>query len=199
MGRSLSRNAQVFLYFLRHSSGLGHTRLLKLAYLADLEARRLLGSPISTLRYIFHRHGPFDPALYESVAELERAGLARVQEVRYPSGQHEKQVVATTQAPDVSGFTPAETQVLAYVARQYGGMDLGTLLQQVVYQTRPMRRAERGASVPVEMENNVDRQEIGFDLNEIIAAEQEAERGNYVTADAFFDALRAEIAADGPA
>jgi hypothetical protein len=57
---SLSRNAQVLRYLLEVAPGVGHTKLAKFAYLADLEARKYLGGPVSEFRYVRDQHGPFD-------------------------------------------------------------------------------------------------------------------------------------------
>jgi hypothetical protein len=47
----------------------------------------------------------------------------------------------------------------------------------------------------MENEDNEDREETGFDVEAAIAAREAAERGDYVTATDFFEALRAKIAA----
>jgi hypothetical protein len=57
---SLSRNAQVLRYRLEVVPGIGHTKLAKFAYLADLESRKYLGRAISSLRYALDRDGSFD-------------------------------------------------------------------------------------------------------------------------------------------
>lgn len=47
----------------------------------------------------------------------------------------------------------------------------------------------------MELEENNGRDEFGFSLDEVVAAQEAAERGDYVTASEYFDALRAEAAA----
>lgn len=72
---NLSRNAQVLRYLLQVAPGIGHTKLAKFAYLADLEARRYLGSPISEFRYAFEQHGPFDSSgFFGALGELKTQG-----------------------------------------------------------------------------------------------------------------------------
>ena len=48
----------------------GRTQIVKYLYLADYEARRYLGRPITELSYRWDRHGPFDPAILQYLKEL---------------------------------------------------------------------------------------------------------------------------------
>lgn len=193
----LSRNAEVLRYFLQERGALNRTRLLKLAYLADLSARRLLGRPISAFSYYFHHHGAFDPALYDALGELERAGLAE-ERLEYYSDRKYEQRVSWTGSSGPASFSPAEREILEYVTRTYAQMPLDQLLNDVVYQTEPMKAAQRGSRVPMADQNDAERNEIGFDLEQVLAAERDALQGNYMTGRDFFDALRATIAPDGP-
>jgi hypothetical protein len=47
----------------------------------------------------------------------------------------------------------------------------------------------------MESKENEDREEPGFDVDAAMAAREAAERGDYITATDFFEALRAKIAA----
>lgn len=195
--KDLSRNAEVLRYFLEERGALNHTRLLKLAYLADLSARRLLGRPISTFSYYFHHHGPFDPGLYDAVGELKRAGWAE-ERLEYYSGRKYEQRVSWTGPSGPASFSPAEREILEHVTRTYARMPLDQLLNDVVYQTEPMKAAQRGSTIPMADQNDVERNELGFDLEQVLVAERDALQGNYMTGRDFFDALRAAIAPDGP-
>jgi hypothetical protein len=194
---NLSRSAQVLGYFLEDRGTLNHTRLLKLAYLADLSARRLLGRPITAFEYYFHHHGPFDSSLYGALGELKQAGLAD-ERTEYYSDRKYEQRVTWTGGTRPAAFTAAEREILDYVTRTYAQMPLDQLLNEVVYETQPMKAARRGSRVPMAEQDNAERNEIGFDLEEVLAAEREALQGNYMTGQDFFDALRATIARDRP-
>lgn len=194
--KDLSRNAEILRYFLEERGALNHTRLLKLAYLADLSARRLLGRPISAFSYFFHHHGPFDPALYDALGELKRAGWAE-ERLEYYSDRKYEQRVSWTGPSGLASFSPAEREILGHVTRTYAGMPLDQLLDDVVYQTEPMKAAQRGSTIPMADQNDAERNELGFDLEQVLAAERDALQGNYMTGRDFFDALRATIAPDG--
>src|SRR5688572_29443700 len=107
----LSKNAQVLKFFLQQcKDGAGRTRLQKLAYLADLESRKLLGHPISDFNYIWHHHGPFDSALYDAINELSIKGYATKSEIDYGQGYVEHSA-RDTGAPALLDFTPGEVEI----------------------------------------------------------------------------------------
>lgn len=190
---TLSRNAQVLKFFAQQCRGLERTKLQKLAYLADLESRKLLGKPITDFRYQWYNHGPFDRAIYDAIDELIQHGFAETDEVHYPNGFVGHRIFDTGH-PVAFAFSPAQTQILAYVAKEYTQTSLRELLEDVVYVSEPMQAVERrGQPLPMDSVDNQAKQEIGFDLEEVLANEREAEAGNYVPAADFFDGLRASL------
>jgi len=193
----LSRNAQVLKYFAQQCPAVGRTKLLKLAYLADLESRQLLGHPVSSFDYIWYDHGPFDTALYSAIEELKAHGMADEEEVVVGLGYIEQRLVDTGQ-PAMFDFSPAESEILYYVATKYQRTALRELLSEVVYETGPMKAVQRkGERLPMETLDGNQRDRIGFDLEDIIAAEQEIDAGHFRPADEFFDELRSKTVRDG--
>lgn len=196
MTGQLSRNAQVLKYFSQMANGLGHVRLQKLAYLADVEARELLGHPLSEFEYIWYDLGPFDSSFYTALEELEGAGLIRQQVREYGRGKQVK-LVKDTREPAVFDFTDAELEVLNYVAKTFMKTRIRELLDEVVYETLPMQdvrsRDAKGDPLRMELVDNVQRNKIGFDLGEILEAEKRMRAGRRVDAPHFFADLRAEI------
>lgn len=194
---SLSRNAQVLKYFAQqHTRGIGRTKLQKLAYLADLEARRYLGKPITTFEYTWWNHGPFDDGLYAAIEELKRHGLASEVEIPWPSYLEHRLVDAGKAVPFT--FTATESEVLSFVAEKYLHSPLARLLYEVVYETRPMKEvARKGDRLPMELVDNEGRNELGFDLEAVLEAERELEDGRFKTASALFDELRRKVQRDG--
>jgi hypothetical protein len=187
---TLSRNAQVLKFFAQHCKGIGRTKLQKLAYISDVEARKLLGHPITSFEYYWHHHGPFDGRLYEAIEELDVTGYVQQGEINFGSGYQRKTVIDKG-LPTVFDFTPAELTVLEYVASEYIGTPLTELLSEVVYESEPMLAVNaRGERLPMEILDNTQKNAIGFDLEEVIAAEQAAKAGDYVLASDFFNALR---------
>lgn len=193
MAVSISKNAQVLKFFAQQCEGLGYVRLQKLAYLADLESRELLGRPVSDFEYIWYTHGPFDRCFYDALEELDRNELVHQEEKRLKNGRTFKHVQDTGRSVAFD-FTPAELEILIYVARTYTRTKLEELLDDIVYETEPMKEvAGRGERLPMEIANNKKRGDIGFDLDEVIAAEQRIESGAFVDLDTFFHGLQAEL------
>src|SRR5213594_2550199 len=83
----MSRNAEVLQIILQQAGKpLAGVRLLKLAYLADLYAWRVLGHPISDFQYHRYHHGPFDKAFYEARDSLIEEGLVETEETTTSEG-----------------------------------------------------------------------------------------------------------------
>jgi hypothetical protein len=69
---NVSRNAKIFDLILRIAGRpILKTALLKLAYMVDLHAWRVLGAPLTDLQYVRYKQGPFDTDFYAAIAELD--------------------------------------------------------------------------------------------------------------------------------
>jgi len=67
----MSRNARVLELIISRAGGaVARTRLMKIAYMADLLAWRVLGDAISEFHYKHNHYGPFDSAIYAAVEAL---------------------------------------------------------------------------------------------------------------------------------
>jgi hypothetical protein len=74
-------------------------------------------------------------------------------------------------------------------------MDMEEFVDLVVKTTDPAKQAERlGEDLPMQIVDNVVRNEIGFDLERLAAAEQQAAEGNSVTLAQFANGLRSRAA-----
>lgn len=189
---ALSRNAQVLRYLLEVAPGLGRVKLAKFAYLADCEAHRYLGRPISAFRYAFAQHGPFDARrFYTAKDELLEAGYAT--EVAVESGPYVEYEVSPTKKPVEYGFDQAETEILRYVAETYLSRTARSLCDDVVYQTSPMKGAKVGDKLEMDrMRNEKDKDDkLGFDLERLLAGEASAEAGRFRPLREAMDELRA--------
>jgi antitoxin SocA-like protein len=179
----LSREEELVAFFVNRCGGegnLGRTRLMKLLYLSDYEARRFLGRPISGIKYIWHFYGPYERKLTTWIARLRDGGVLVEEPVVYPSGREgflytpgPKQVPPT--------FTPAEVEILSYVCRQYSRVELRELLDDVVYQTEPMLRAKKKGTQekPLEMDivNNTKGNELTVTLEELLERRRQLRAG----------------------
>ena len=185
----LTRNAQVLKFFAQAFDGIGSTQLLKLAYMADLEARKYLGRPITTFNYTFHNHGPFDRAFYDAVEELCSGGLVRQEEESW-LGYATRPVYDTGQ-PVLFDFSAGDAEILEWVLAKYRSTPLKELLEDIVYETEPMKQAEKGQRVPMEVVDLQKSKELGLDFNAILEAEQQAMNGDAQPIREVFSGLRA--------
>lgn len=173
----LSRNAQVLRFLLGAAPGVGHTKLAKFAYLADLEARKFLGRPISRLRYVLDKHGPFDQrGFFGARDELVHGGYATESEVAC-GAYLGFELRPTNLAPEYD-FSLAEAEVLEWVAKTYLGLTARDLCDDVVYQTEPMKKKlKMGERLPMDEMNRKDTDELGFGLERMLAGEESAKAG----------------------
>src|SRR5437762_220241 len=82
-GRNMHRVAKILVYFLDAVPKAGRTQVVKFLYLADLEARKVLGRPLTGLDYILDHHGPFDPDILATLDAMEARGHIRAEQYPY--------------------------------------------------------------------------------------------------------------------
>ena len=187
---SISRNALALRFLLEAAPGVGRTKLAKFAYLADLEARRFLGKPITAFEYLYDQRGPFDArGFYAALSELEEGGLATQAPV--PCGQYLGYEIHPTQHPVEYDFDLAEAEVLTYVAQTYLAKNARELCDDVVYETRPMKDASPGKPLAMSAENGTPGDNLSFDLRRMLAGEAEARAGRTRPLASALDELRA--------
>ena len=187
--RRLTRNAQVLKFFAQECDGIGSTQLLKLAYMADLEARKYLGRQITSFNYTFHNNGPFDRAFYEAIEELCVSGLVRQEEENW-LGYAAKPVYDSGE-PILFELSPGEAEILEWVAEKYRSTPLKELLEDIVYETEPMKQARKGERVPMEVVDFQESKKLDLDFNAILDAEQRAMNGDAQPIREVFRELRA--------
>lgn len=195
---ALSRDAQVLRYLLEVAPGVGRIKLAKFAYLADCEAHRYLGRPISGFRYRYAQHGPFDHRrFYRAKDELVEGEYAS--EVAVESGPYLGYELFPTKKPVEYGFDQPEAEILRYVTDTYLGRSARSLCDEVVYQTPPMKGAQVGDQLDMERmrkEKGAD-DTLGFNLERLLAGEASAEAGRYRPLRDAADELRARHHARG--
>lgn len=184
----LSRNAQVLRYLLEVAPGVGRVKLAKYAYLADCEAHRYLGRPVSEFRYRFDKFGPFDQAFLEAKDELVRAGYAT--ETRTRIGPYDGYDYRPTPTSVEYEFTQPEAEILRYVAVTYLNESAIGLCEDVVYKTPPMVGAKVGERLKMDKMQE-EKDPLGFDLERLLAAEASVKAGRYRPLTDAMDELRA--------
>ena len=187
---AVSRNGQVLRYLLQVAPGIGHTKLAKFIYLADLEARKYLGRPISTFVYVYDQHGPFDSRrFFRALNELKRLDLATDNEV--PCGHYRGfEMFPTSRVVDFD-FTLAEAEVLKYVAETYFSKTARDLCDDVVYKTEPMIGAKVGRPLPMDKVNRDPKDRLSFNVERMLAGEASAASGRTRPLAEVMDELRA--------
>ncbi|HEV8381199.1 MAG TPA: Panacea domain-containing protein [Gemmatimonadales bacterium] len=197
MGGSISKNAQLLKFFAQQYPGIPRKRLVKMVYMSDLIARQYLDHPISDYEYLAYYYGPYPPEIPETIRELETLGLAWTRETEpTPDGDAAWKLLFDSGRRIAFDFSLGENEVLGYVVQNYLNMPMEELLYDVVYLTKPFKASERfGDLLRMDLANSEGKELVGFDLEAVIRAEQQAEAGNYITARQFFDGLRTSIAA----
>jgi hypothetical protein len=181
MGDTMTRTEKILKYIIqRHSDAVGNTRLAKYIYMTDYLCRKYLGHAVSDLQYRLLLFGPFDPKLYEALQNLRMEGQIDV--YQYLSSGRVGFAYVDIGPPVELDLTDAERLILDYVLDAFHRRPLKELLEDVVYETEPVKEAlERGASgEPLEMDriNNTGREELGgLDLEVIMRSEKAAAEG----------------------
>jgi hypothetical protein len=190
----LSRNAQVLRYLLEVAPGIGHTKLAKFAYLADLEAWKHLGRPISHFNYVRAAHGPFDGrAFYAARDELVMRGMITDAQTQY--GDYLTYQMNPTDRGVEYCFSPPEMEILRYVAETYLEKTARDLCDDVVYKTAPMQNAKEGRHLEMKkvIRKPTIRHEYGFKLERMIAGEASAKAGRFQPLAKVLSGLRARF------
>ena len=177
----LSKQEQMIAFFVNQLGGdFGRTALMKYLYLADYEARRFLGKPISETEYVWHHYGPYDHNLNARIEGLEKKNILSQEQVQWPTGQQGYRFRPGSVAVPY-GFSPEEVLVLQYVCEEYSKLDLQALLEDVVYATEPMKDAQdrNGKQKPLNMEivNGVRRNDLGIPFDELLRRSIDARNG----------------------
>lgn len=171
--------AQMIRFFVERVPDAGRTQIVKFLYLADVESRRYLGRPISDLDYIWYEHGPFDSEILAQLDQLFLAGLITAEKVSYPNGFAGYQYRAT-EIPVHFDFSKEQMTILDYTAVTYGSTRLRTLLEDVVYKTKPMldakEREAEGGRLRMELVDNENRKP-GMELERITGAIEDLDKG----------------------
>lgn len=181
---SISKTAQLLKYFAQHyqrvtGQGIHRTRLMKMAYLSDLLAREYLGEQITAFSYYRYTYGPYDDHIRDFVDELVAVGLGE-RKLEY-GPDHTANRLLDVGGPIVFEFAPTEQEILTYVRKTYLHMDMDELLQEVVYKTKPMvPLPAMDEDLKMDDINNAGRKIVGFDLADVLKAEAELDRGEFV-------------------
>ena len=117
------------------------TQIVKFLYLIDLEWVKATGQPLTGLRWFFHNCGPWDGAIEAVIYGMSVRGEIETEECVAMDGH--AYVLCGEGRPQHIRL-PAAAMVADSVLQTYRQYPLRSLLDEVVYQTPPMRAARRG-------------------------------------------------------
>ncbi len=132
------------------------------------------------MRYRWYRFGPWDEKFDECLSALRETGSIEAE--RYPFQGYYGSLYHNLATEEHHTLTDAEQAILDYLIQEYGQKCLKELLDDVVYETKPMKDAqERGAfnqALRMELVDNELRSGFGdVDFEELVAAEKDVQRG----------------------
>ncbi len=169
-----SRIAELVQYFVGRTPGVGRTRIVKFLYMVDHESRRYLGHPLTDLVYRWDNHGPYDPEIQRQIDQMRYQGYLKEEEFKRDYTWY-KYTTTSNRLP--CPLKKEEKAIVDHVVHRYADMKLDTLLEDVVYQTRPMleatRRGQRLKMSLVDGELRVP----GIELERMVVAFEELKAG----------------------
>lgn len=191
----LGREEQMLAFFVQNCSGhVGRTQLIKFLYLADYEARRYLGRPISSVSYEWYHYGPYDKQFPSRISALRSAGVIVEEPVEYPNGMQGYIYVAGDSPVELS-FAEEELAVLHHVCTTYSRRSLQSLLDDIVYETEPMKRARakdaRNQPLDMSVVDSTCRFNLGIPYDSLMKRRASAKRGEVVDHTEAMERIRA--------
>jgi len=133
------------IYYLISKLGIieSRTKLVKLIYLTDVEAKKELGKTISGLTYVYHFYGPYAPEIIEKALEMDGEEIREVynpffDRYEYIKGEKEREIELSKE----------EVEVLDKIIEKYG--KLGTNdVKEIAYKTEQMMQTKPGEIIPL--------------------------------------------------
>lgn len=119
------------------------TKLVKLLYLADVEAKEKLDRTITGLTYIYHFYGPYAPEIIEKALEMDGEEIREVYNPLFDRYEY----YAVKEEADVD-LNPDEIKILNEVIKKYGRMNTNEI-KEVAYNTKQMKRVEPGEIITI--------------------------------------------------
>ena len=192
--RENERVAALISFFLLKNPGAGRTQIVKFLYLTDLAYRQYQGNPVTDLEYVWGDHGPFDKRIYDVLDAMKFEGRVREDTYRTSFGKPAYRYEPAANCRQ-DGLHRAEIDIAEHVAGQVRDTPLRELLEDVVYQTAPMRDAQdrgaRGQKLNMDLVN-LEKRKFGIDLEQAWDGAESIAQGKGIPAEKFFEEIIAE-------
>lgn len=172
-----SKITDLIAFLLRNVSQAGRTQVVKFLYLADIEARKCLGKPLTDLSYVLDNHGPFDPVILARLEDLESQGKISTEQYSF-RGNRCYSYMKNKNTPKVQ-FSPEEEVILNHVVETVRKNSLEKLLE-IVYGTEPVVDAKKRKALRVPLKMNlVDKQRRipGLELERVLKSMKSLDAG----------------------
>ena len=140
------------------------TKLLKFLYLSDLEYRKLTGNQITDLRYVWWDEGPYDSKVNDYIKQLHRKGLIKEEKHSLVSGLGDYFLYFDTDKDIDMALPNAKKEVIDNIINTYYHLELKDLLENIVYQTKPMQKAIKNKAFG----NVLDMDCVNFECKEML-------------------------------
>ena len=146
------------------------TALVKLLYLADVEAVRRGFERLSPVRWIYYKYGPYAFEVEETLRKI--VGREVDETVRLSSLGKAYYLYRTLRYEIESRLSPEERAIVNQVLDRWGGESLARILNYVYFDTEPMAEAEWGEPLNL---NVVERRTERVSLRHYLAARMDPE------------------------
>lgn len=144
----MNRPEEVLAYLIlgvaERDGALGKTKLVKLAYLTDIEHYARVRQTLTGFRWVYHYYGPYSFDLDAALATLD---LDIPQESVPTAGGYQATVFRVTRSDDLRSrirLSEQATRVAERVLDRWALEDLYPVLSHVYFDTEPMRGASPG-------------------------------------------------------
>ncbi len=136
MNRDKLRSA--IFYFVKQLGEIdSRIKLVKLIYLADLEAKQKLGRTITGIEYVYHFYGPYSPEIIEEAVEMNGEYIVEAYNPLFDRYEYYPLVDFDIKLSD------EELKILDEVIKKYGNANT-TRIEEIAYETEPMKKAKPG-------------------------------------------------------
>lgn len=143
---------QVAAYFANAASGrIGLLKLIKLIYLADREAMRTFGTPITFDRLVAMPHGPVNSQVLDLANGFSRGSSGWAEWISARDGNALRPLRPATTA-ELDELSPAELSILEQVWDEFGGRT-GPDLRTYTHDHCPEWRDPNGGALPITYED----------------------------------------------
>jgi uncharacterized phage-associated protein len=131
----------IIYFFIKNSSNLGKTKLIKLMYLADYEFYKQYNKKISNIDYIRWDYGPFSPDIYTCLEFMADSGIIKMKKSKSLNKSRDYFSFHIKEEFDVDkNLSPDEKEFFNYILSKYDNMDIDTI-KKITYETEPMLEA----------------------------------------------------------